>query len=440
MYNKQTILTVAFCVFALAVVVESTPATPVAARKVPSAKISDASKPIVLATDGANPTVALDVSTGIRYVAWIRQGKNSPEVVVVRSNGERGYADPVVASLDDTDIVSATVNPAQVSVGPKGEVYVLYGRRVPSQYDERGRTIPRLVRSTDGGRSFSAPVDVAAADGVETSAEATHLVITPDGTVIVAWLDYRDAFARAKLPEDQRPEDKRYLNSDDPKVQLRLARSTDGGLSFGPSIMIAASASERSRVALAVGPDGVLYSAWRAKLDQFKGSYDAVRDVLVSASSDGGATWSSPVKVHDDRFKAGDCPEITLGIGVDSKGRLHVAWYTGTSVRPGVYYAVSADQGRHFSKPLALLTAAWVPYADVKLAVDGSDAAWIAFEDHRNEHGERVVMVRIDVQGLLSQPRSWLGHSPDIAAREGAATLVWAGPKGAIQALQADAM
>ena len=437
MHNKQTLLTATFCVFALAAVVGPTTATSAAAREAPGAKTLDVSKPVVLTTDGADSTVAFDVNTGIRYVAWTRSGKTAPEVIVARSDGERGYTEPVVVSAGDTGIVSAAVNPAQVIVGPKGEVYVLYERRVPSQYDERGRAIPRLVRSTDGGRSFSAPVDVAAADGVETSAEAPHLVITPDGTVIVAWLDYRDAFARAKLPEDQRPEDKRYLNSDDPKVQVRLARSTDGGLSFGPSRLIATGASERSRVALAAGPDGILYGAWRTKLDQFKGSYDAVRDVVVSASSDGGATWSSPVKVHDDRFKAGDCPEITLGIGVDSKGRLHVAWYTGTSLRPGVYYAVSADRGQHFSKPLALLTAAWVPYADVKLAVDGSDTAWIAFEDRRNEQGERVVLTRIDAQGIPSQPQSWLGHSPDIAARADAATLTWVSAKGQVQALQA---
>jgi hypothetical protein len=435
MHNKQTIHTAAFCAFALAIVVGPTTATSAAAREVLSAKTSGASKPVVLATDGADSTVAFDAGTGIRYVAWTRSGKTAPEVVVARSDGERGYTDPVVVSAGDTGIVSAAVNPAQVIVDPKGEVYVLYGRRVLSQYDERGRAIPRLVRSTDGGRSFSAPVDVAAADGVETSAEAPHLVITPDGTVVVAWLDYRDAFARAKLPEDQRPEDKRYLNSDDPKVQVRFARSTDGGLSFGRSLLIAEGASERSRVALAAGTDGVLYSAWRAKLNQFKGSYDAVRDVLVSASSDGGATWSAPAKVHDDRFKAGDCPEITSGIGVDSKGRLHVAWYTGTSLRPGVYYAVSADRGQHFSKPLALLTAAWVPYADVKLAVDGNDAAWITFEDRRNEHSERVVLTRIDAQGLPSQPQSWLGHSPDIAARADTATLTWTGTKGAIQTL-----
>ncbi len=50
----------------------------------------------------------------------------------------------------------------------------------------------------------------------------------------------------------------------------------------------------------------------------------------------------------------------------------------------GSYYAVSEDGGRHFSKPLALLTDAWVPYADVQLALDGRGNAWVAFEDRRD--------------------------------------------------------
>ncbi len=207
---------------------------------------------------------------------------------------------------------------------------------------------------------------------------------------------------------------------------MRIARSTDGAEPFGPSVLIATDASERSRVALTRGPDGALYASWRSKLNQFKGSYDAVRDVLVSASPDGGATWSPPVKVHDDRFKSGDCPEIAHGIAAHhAKGRLHVAWYTGTGVAAGGYYAHSDDRG-HFSKPLALLTDAWVPYADVKLALHGRGNAWVAFEDRRDDRPEAVRLVRVDAGGVVSPPQSWPGTSPDLAAHGETAILVYA--------------
>ncbi len=380
---------------------------------------------------GSDPTAAFDTPTGTLYLVWVRPGKTSAEVVVARSeDGGRTVSEPVLASGGDTAIVTSTVNPPQMAAGPKGVVYVLYVRPVPSPHLEAGLGVPRLARSTDGGRTFTPAIDVAAADGVETGAAMTDLSIATDGTVAVAWLDYRQVLAWYKLPEDRRPEDAA-------KVEVRIARSTDGGGRFGPSVLIATDASERSRVALTRGPDGAVYASWRSKLHQFKDSYDAVRDVLVSASADGGATWSQPVKVHEDRFKAGDCPEIAHGIAADAKGRLHVAWYTGTGVAPGVYYANSDDGGRHFPKPLALLTDAWVPYADVQLALDGRGNAWVAFEDGRDGRPEEVKLLRIDGSGVVSPPQSWPGTSPDIAARGDTAILVYADAGGAVRLVRA---
>lgn len=395
-----------------------------------------ASDPVSIAAKGFDPTVAWDEGSRAKFIAWVRPGKPALEVVVARSDdGKAGFLAPVVVSAGDADIVSSAVNPAQVAVGRKGEVYVLYQRRAPSPYLESGKGILRLARSTDGGRSFAPPVDVVT-DTVETSADAAALALAPDGALLVAWIDRRDALARAKLPEDQRPKDDRWIRSDDPKVEVRLARSIDGGASFTPSVSIATGASERSRISLAIGADGIYYSAWRTSLDAFKGSYDTVRDVMVASSSDQGATWSAPVKVHNDRFKAGSCPQIAHGIGVDSKGRLHVAWYTGASGRPGVYYAVSTDRGKSFSAPLTLLADTWVPYSNVKLSVDGIDRAWVAFEDRRDDRAERVALNRIEPQGNVTQIGSWPGRAPDFAVGASAVTLVSNGDKGDIQILQ----
>ncbi len=144
----------------------------------------------------SDPTAAFDAPTGTLYLAWVRPGKTSPEVVVARSeDGGRNVSEPVLASGSDTAVVTSSVNPAQVAVGPKGVVYLLYGRQVPSPHLETGLGIPRLARSTDGGRTFTPAIDVAAADGVETGAAMTSLSIAADGTVSVAWLDYRQVVA-----------------------------------------------------------------------------------------------------------------------------------------------------------------------------------------------------------------------------------------------------
>lgn len=101
--------------------------------------------------------------------------------------------------------------------------------------------------------------------------------------------------------------------------------------------------------------------------------------------------------------------------------------------KAGVYYAASDDRGKSFSKPLALLTDTWVPYADVKLAVDGDDAAWVAFEARRDDRAEQVTVVRIDRQGSVSSRKSWQGSAPDIAAQGKTAVVAWVGAGGEIQ-------
>lgn len=388
----------------------------------------------VVTDSGAAPTIAVDSESGVLYAAWIGKQDGRNQAFVARSEDGKSFASPLVVSAQDQQIASSAVSPAQVTIGTRNQVYVVYEQRIPSAVFDRGRGVVRLAHSTDGGRSFAPAIDVSDGDGVETSAESPALLIEANGTVLIAWLDHREELARAALPENQRPEDKRWLDSDDPVVSVRLAKSFDGAQSFAPSVVLAEGASEHSRVALKSGPGGTLYAAWRAKLNQFKGSYDAVRDVVVAISRDRGHSWSTPLKVHDDRFKAGDCPEITLGMDTDSRGRLHLAWYTGTSLRPGVYYARS-DDGKNFTEPVRLLVGDWVPYADAKLAVDQSDRAWVAFEDRRQEQLERVILTRINARGQIIESQSWSGRDPDLIASRQGIRLLRVDEKGAVRML-----
>lgn len=169
---------------------------------------------------------------------------------------------------------------------------------------------------------------------------------------------------------------------------------------------------------------GPLYATTRGLSRELKGSYGAIRDHFVSVSHDDGASWSQPVKFHDDRFKISGCPDITPGLAVDSKGRVHAAWYTGSERNPGVLYARSDDQGKTFSPPVVLLTDDWIPYADVKLAVDAQDHAWVAFEDRRGER-DLIQLARIAPDGTFARSKTWPGTSPDVAAWGETALVSW---------------
>ena len=371
--------------------------------------VSDA---MTIETQGShNATVAVDRRTGAVYLAWAKEvadaaapapatGKKADprlEARLARStDGGRSFAASVAVSLPEQRVKSHTVSPTRAAVGPAGEVYVLYNSEDQSSplLGMRARNILRLTRSDDEGRSFAPPVEIAseAVEGAIGSPGMINLFVAQDGAVYSSWLDYRETIDYLRTHQKMPPKTENLA------TQLRMARSGDGGRSFAKSVLVAKPVCGCCGTIMAQGKDGPVYASTRGAWSELKGSVDAVRDIVVAASRDRGETWSSAVKVHDDGFKISGCPDVAPGLAVDGKGRLHAAWYTGTDRNPGVFYAVSSDEGRSFSKPIALLTDDWLPYADVKLALDATDNVWVAFEDRRGDT-DLVRLARIGADG-----------------------------------------
>jgi hypothetical protein len=408
------------------------------------------SNPQVLQPETArNPTVAVDPESGTVYTAWARElpvptgdGKDPLlEAVVARSgDGGKTFEPPVVVSPPGTRVASYTVSPTQVEVGPGGEVYVLFLKNVEADLPgyEYGLSFMQLVRSDDGGRTFSAPVDVApeATEGMVTSMEMATLFIAPDGDLFVSFLDFREEIGVAldkkagKVPLEDKGAHSGHGDKEAPATQMRLVRSADGGKTFTRSVLVSKPTCACCGTKVAQGEDTPLFVTTRSDWKELKGSKDSVRDPFLSVSADDGATFSEPVKISDDRFKVSGCPDVNAGLSTDSKGLLHAAWYTGTDRGPGVYHAVSKDDGKTFSPPTPLMRDEWVPYGDVQMVLDDKDRPWVAYEDRRGDV-DMIQVVRIDADGRRTYTETWEGHAPDLAVHDGGAFVVWGTKAGA---------
>jgi hypothetical protein len=180
-------------------------------------------------------------------------------------------------------------------------------------------------------------------------------VVGPAGEVNVAWEQFVDVF-----------------NSRNQSFR----RSTDGGLTFGPTVKISdvtctgdcfayeggfRSAEEFPSLSVdrsGKSTAGSLYVAWndgRNKQVLDAGAPLGVygyADILVSRSTDGGATWSAPVTANRDRaFRNTD--QYQPGIAVDRKGRVAVCYYD-RSLDPDNFRitrscSTSKDAGEHWS-------------------------------------------------------------------------------------------
>jgi hypothetical protein len=218
----------------------------------------------------------------------------------------------------------------------RGNVYVAWTRfDVYGSENPAHRSRIMISRSRDGARSFSVPLEISDDTGdardSDNTVEGAVPVAAPNGDVYIAWAG--------------------------PKG-LYFDRSTDGGWTFGTDVVITATPGgwdlpvpglQRhngmpvTAVDLSGGPyRGTVYVNW---IDERNGD----PDVFVASSSDGGRTWTAPVRVNDD---AKGNTQMFTWFAVDPvDGSVNVIFHdrrgqSGTMT--GVTLARSVDGGKTF--------------------------------------------------------------------------------------------
>ena len=373
----------------------------------------------VVGNGASNPTLAVDPAAGTFYVAWVGTEAGQSNVYLARSFDAATFRKAVRVNDVPGDAAPHEQAPAQVAVGPEGHVYIAWQNNTAAAGRFPYSDI-RLARSTNGGETFEPAITVNDdADGPPASHTFHDIEVGPDGVVYVSWIDSR---ARPAMRADS--------GVAPPGPDIRVARSSDHGVTFEPSVVVASDACPCCRTALAAGAGGKVWVAWR---DVGPGG---VRDIVVARSDDRGRSFRSPVVVHADRWKIDGCPHAGPGLAVDGAGRLHVAWYTAADGRAGLHRAVSRDGGGSFGPPAPLVTGAWVPVSHARVAAAG-DAVWLVWEDRRLDPSRIAfaTLAAADMAGAArwqtsdiagsDLPFAGTGTSPAIAAAGALRAIAW---------------
>jgi hypothetical protein len=287
-------------------------------------------------------TVAFVPGGGI-VLAWADQkGKD----VWLRSLSRGRLTDPVNVSRSP-DTFSWL---PRIAVGRDGShLYLLWQEIIFSGGSHGGEIL--FATSSDGGRSFSPPLNLSRSRGGDGKGRLSRdvwsngsldIAVGGDGAVIAAWTEYHGA--------------------------LWLSRSRDGGASFEAPRRVAGDDAHPARApALAAGRGATVWLAWTV-------GEDPAARIRIARSRDGGASFGPPQLVGDPQGRA-DAPGLVL----DGAGRLHLAYalHPEQGGAPAVRYTRASAGGRF--APARTLSAGAAAYPS--LAGDGKDGLALAWNN-----------------------------------------------------------
>jgi hypothetical protein len=231
-----------------------------------------------------------------------------------------------------------------------------------------------VSRSTDGGSSFDRSIVVSPPTGVALT-QGSAPAVAPNGDLYVAYFENHS------------------ISSIQSVDSIVIVKSTDGGKSFSPRKNVV---ELSSRVSLVTGGNGVRSNSFPSFSIDGSGNlhivYDAIptvpgpdrADAYYVRSTDGGATFSTPLRINDD---SGATTQLLPSLAVAPDGTIAVKWWDRRNdpindSLTDVYMAVSTDGGASFGRNLRVTDHNWV-FGPVEAGLAGGyhgDYDGIAFD------------------------------------------------------------
>jgi hypothetical protein len=340
---------------------------------------------------------AVDPRVGYVYEEWM----GCKGIAVARStDGGRTWDAPV--NLPGT--VGSNVNtwdPA-IAVAPDGTVYASF------MLARNGQYYPVVDASFDHGASFTQSSSLIPPDP-KNWGDRDFIAVGPDGTVYVTW-DYGPE--RTSITYICASSGSCAFATGDLNVVMQ--KSTDGGKTWSRMSDISPGfpASGGDSAPLVVEPDGridVLYQGYQITNPKTYAMNPAYS--YFTSSTDGGATWSTPVAVGP---QAGTMSLaewwIDGDIGIDAVGNLYATWDTQDTNADGSandtgWLSFSADHGARWSAPIqATPDRLNVPHI-MEVAGGGSGMAYLSWLSDSNPVGYALYLRAFSItRGWLSGP------------------------------------
>jgi hypothetical protein len=289
---------------------------------------------------------------------------------------------PVILNTQQDEIAAEGESRPKMAFGPNGWAVVTYTQPLPKPYTG----FVRMLRSADGGQTFSAPFTVHQ-DRQEITHRFESILFDAQGNLHTLWIDKRDMPAKGAGPK--------YIGA---AVYGNVSK--DGGATFGPDYKLADHSCECCRIAMSNTSDGKVAAVWRHVFGEQ--TRDHAFAMLPGASSVASTSaqvqTKSPIRSTFDDWQINACPHHGPGLAANTlQTGFHMVWFSirkqdGQDV-PGVRYARLNANGEPLLSSVKALPDARAEHADV-LA-----------------HKQRVVVVWRSSEGSTSTLKAWVSDN-----------------------------
>jgi hypothetical protein len=305
---------------------------------------------------------------GTIVLSWLAAEGTGHALEYARLEGAQWSTAQTVASGEDWYENWADIP----SVVPLGEQ--LWGAHWLAQREAYGEAYDiRAAISTDGGKSWSAPV-TPHSDDTDTPHGFVSMFAAPDGNLGLLWLDGR-----------------KYVNevTDDVAASAMTLRTA----TIAPDRSLAHEAlvddviCDCCRTDVAMTSEGPV-AAYRNRTE------NEIRDIYVTRFVNG--EWEPGHAVHDDNWEIDGCPVNGPVIEADG-AQVAVTWFSAADNDARVQAAWSADAGRTFSPPVEVSTDRPLGHVAATFLPNGDLA--VAWERASQQGGTELCLRRVSASG-----------------------------------------
>jgi hypothetical protein len=288
---------------------------------------------------------------GSEFTNLVREDVSRNVFVARSTDGGRTFSTTMVFKAPSGNPDRGHNKGATIAVDPNNPSYVYVGWRQGVSSSTTEKLKSNIAASSDGGRTFGPPVDVADEKGGDYPEPA----VGSDGGVHVV---YWGRFFPPPPSDAARP-----------VRPINYVGSTDHGKTFSkPQVVDPGNQSTgdpRPPIVAADPKTSAVYMVWWSDADPMNAAsgFQGNLDIFFRSSTDGGKTWGERRTVNDDTDRNPKDNHFDPGISISPGGRIDVAWLdgrlspvppaggTGTSEKgfQDVFYSSSTDRGASWS-------------------------------------------------------------------------------------------